>query len=83
MPKHQPKKYFDARGRLIVRPYRVFDLCNIYGVSTRTLQNWIKPHSEEIGERTGKYYSVLQVECMLKRFGRPKFVETSLERKRE
>jgi len=69
MRKH--KQYFDHDGRLFVKQYRIVDLCIIFDIDRKTMRSWIKAHSQEIGERVGNYYSALQVECMLTKFGRP------------
>jgi len=75
MRKRKRNRYFDKEGRLIVKPYRIVDLCAIFDVSYRTLRSWIDIHVREIGERIGKYYTAIQVERMLIIFGRPCYVE--------
>ena len=71
MAKHSLKKYFDISGNLIVKPYRMMDLCIIFDVSYKTLRKWIQEYREEIGIRKGIYYSTVQVGIMLGKFGRP------------
>ncbi|HEX9510606.1 MAG TPA: hypothetical protein VF939_08985 [Puia sp.] len=71
MAKHSLKKYFDASGNLIVKPYRMMDLCIIFDVHYKTLHKWIQGYREEIGDRRGIYYNAAQVEVMLGKFGRP------------
>ncbi len=71
------KKYFDNSGNLIVKPYRMMDLCIIFDVHYKTLRKWIQQHQNEIGDKFGIYYSAAQVECMLGKFGRPHVVQTS------
>ena len=71
MAKHSLKKYFDGNGNLIVKPYRMMDLCIIFDVHYKTLRGWIEGHREEIGDRRGIYYNTAQVETMLRRFGKP------------
>ncbi|GGA90029.1 hypothetical protein [Puia dinghuensis] len=75
MSQRKPKQYFDEGGRLIVKPYRIIDLCAIFDVSYRTMRHWIDTHSAAIGEKEGNYYTAIQVECMLETFGRPHFAE--------
>jgi hypothetical protein len=81
MAQHKQKQYFDEEGRLFVQPYRIIDLCSIFGVDYKTLRSWIGPHEKEIGEKMGNYYTVIQVECMLAKFGRP-HVEAPSPKKR-
>ena len=52
-------------------PFTTKDLSGIYGVSNKTFLNWIKPHSDKIGERRGRFYSVNQVQIIFDKLGRP------------
>lgn len=63
--------FYDDRGHLIVRPYRLKDLAAIYGVSTYTMKKWIKAHAKAYSDKTRKYYSVLQVRAILDALGHP------------
>lgn len=54
-----------------LRPYTPKDLCNMYGVSKKTLLTWLKPFAAEIGNRTGHFYTVAQVEIIVNRLGIP------------
>ena len=44
-----------------VRPYKLKELINLYGVSRRTLLKWLKYYENEIGVRDGHYYNITQV----------------------
>jgi len=52
-------------------PFSTKDLSGIYGVSNKTFLNWIKPFAEEIGERRGRYFSVIQVQIIFNKLGIP------------
>lgn len=71
MSKHTPKRYFDSSGSLILKPYRMSDLENIYDVDARTLKKWLKVYESEIGERNGTYYTVQQVLTIVEKIGMP------------
>ena len=59
-------------SQLQVRPYSYKELTQLYGVSKRTFQNWLKPFMEEIGEKRGRYFTVNQIEIVFKKLGFPK-----------
>jgi len=46
---------------IYVKPYSLKELAGMYGVTTRTLRNWMFPFQNEIGKRIGIYYSIKQV----------------------
>lgn len=54
-----------------VKPYTHKDLSIFYGVSEKTFSNWLKPFQDEIGEKRGHFYTVLQVEIILAKIGIP------------
>jgi hypothetical protein len=56
-----------------IKPYSTKELSLIYGVSDRTLGKWLLPFKAEIGKRTGRYYTIVQVEIILKRIGMPPY----------
>ena len=55
-----------------VRPYTYKELTQLYGVSKKTLLRWLRPFKEEIGEKTGRYYTTKQVDTIFQRVGFPK-----------
>jgi transposase-like protein len=60
--------YYEMKA---VKPYSLTELSKIYGVCDRTLAKWLKPFSDEIGEKHGRYYTVLQVEIIIQKIGVP------------
>jgi len=66
------KQYFDEEGKLLIKPYRLKDLCAIYDMNYQTLNRWIKRHPQELSKRNGNYYSVDQVEFFIKQYGLPR-----------
>jgi hypothetical protein len=53
--------------------YAPRELADMYGISLRTLNKWLKPHREKIGQRpAGTYlYSLKQVKIIFDVLGQP------------
>lgn len=49
-----------------IRPYSLTELAAIYGVTNRTMKNWIVKHDAAVGEKVGRLYTALQVKLFLK-----------------
>ncbi|MBS1773407.1 MAG: hypothetical protein JST82_11165 [Bacteroidetes bacterium] len=62
-----------------VRPYSYKELTQLYGVSKKTLLNWIQPFKEEIGEKRGRYFTVNQVDIIFRKLGFPKNLKDDLK----
>lgn len=58
-----------------VKPYSLTELARIYGVTNRTMKNWIVKHDESIGEKVGRLYTTLQVKIIFERLGLPGKIE--------
>jgi len=54
-----------------IRPYNLTELSGIYGVTIRTMKNWLIRHHEAIGEKTGRLYTALQVKIIFEKLGLP------------
>ncbi len=54
-----------------VKPYSLTELAVLYGVSNRTIKNWIKPFQNLIGKKVGRYYTIPQVKIILFNLGLP------------
>ena len=52
-----------------IRPYTLSELAALYGVSTKTMRNWLLPHQESIGKRVGRLYTTLQVKIIFEKLG--------------
>lgn len=53
-------------------------LAQMYGVSWRTFQNWIKKVEHEVGKKTGHFYHVPQVRIIFKLFGIPQKINMAV-----
>jgi hypothetical protein len=54
-----------------VKPYSITELANLYGVTNRTMKNWLTPHGEAIGTKVGRLYTALQVKTIFEKIGLP------------
>ncbi len=60
------------QDRTQARPMTKTELAILYGVSTKTLNKWIKPFKEEIGATTGTYIlTINQVRTIFDKIGEP------------
>lgn len=58
-----------------VRPYSTKELAQIYGVCDKTLLKWMKPFTDDIGEKRGRFFTVAQVEVIFNKLGMPYRIE--------
>jgi uncharacterized protein YjcR len=58
-------------NRIEIKPYSLTELANIYGVTNRTMKNWITRHDEAVGEKIGRLYTTLQVKIIFEKLGLP------------
>ncbi len=54
-----------------IKPYTPSELADVYGVSRKTLNTWLKPHREAVGKRESIYYTALQVKIIFEKLGLP------------
>lgn len=54
-----------------IKPCTLTQLSAIYGVHLRTMQKWIAPHQEAIGQKQGRIYTALQVKVIFEKLGLP------------
>lgn len=78
MATHKIKSFYDDEGSLIIKPYRLIDLAQIFDVNYRTFKRWISNIEKEMGKADGKYYSIKQVEYMIAQFGLPRKLNTAV-----
>lgn len=58
-------------NRLKIVPMGITELAHAYCVSNKTMRNWLKPHSEQIGERIGLLYTPKQIRAIYDCLGLP------------
>lgn len=54
-----------------IRAYATRELAEMYGVSPKTMRNWLKPHMQSIGQRKGWYFNTRQVRIIFDKLGHP------------
>jgi hypothetical protein len=54
-----------------IKPYSIKELSELYGMGSRTIQRWLLPFKDELGERNGRYYTVKQVGKIFELLGEP------------
>lgn len=59
------------RFSLEMRPYTLKELCSMFKMERRAFRNMIRKHESKIGEPSGRYYNVLQVETLMNCVGFP------------
>ena len=64
-------------NKIIVKPYTIGELADLYNVSVRTFRTWLKPFQEEIGKRIGHTYNVTQVRIIFKKLSVPGIISES------
>lgn len=58
-----------------IKPYALKELAAIYGITPRTMKNWITRHEAAIGDKVGRLYSNLQVKIIFEKLGLPGIAE--------
>jgi len=66
-----------------IRPYLHKELAALYTISWPTFTVWIKPFSEEIGQKVGHYYTKKQVEKIFELLEHPDAPQNSLKENRK
>jgi transposase len=61
----------NTQHKNIIRPYTHKELSRLYGVSWLTLQRWLKPFEESIGQKNGHFYTSRQVNIIFEKLGYP------------
>ena len=55
-----------------LKAYSYKELATLYGISHRTLKNWLEPFTHDIGEKRGRYFTVKQMKVVFQKLGYPK-----------
>ena len=68
-------KIENGKKVIVLKPYTKKEIANLYGVCIRTLNKWLEPFKEEIGERRGWFYTVAQVKIIFNKLQPPSTME--------
>ena len=58
-----------------LKAYTKNELRTLYGIPTRTFNQWVDPFKDELGIGTGNYLTVKQVRFIFEHFGIPGVIE--------
>jgi hypothetical protein len=70
------RNYYDDEGNLLIKPYRLKDLAEIYGVCNRTMKKWITNAAPEVQRNRSQFYSIPNVTIIVEALGLPQKFET-------
>ena len=70
------RNYYDDEGHLLIKPYRLKDLAEIYGVCNRTMKKWITGAAPEVQRNRSQFYSIPNVTIIVGALGLPQKIET-------
>lgn len=54
-----------------VRPYTLKEICSMYGMSYKTMRSLLLPIAQKIGPKSGRLFTVHQVEIIFEHIGLP------------
>ena len=61
----------NTTNEITVKASTTKELAAMYGISAKTFRTWLQPHQKSIGEKVGRYYSVLQIRIIFDKLGYP------------
>lgn len=69
------RNYFNVDGNLIIKPYQLQHLGEIYEVHPRTVRRWIDKLVPQIGKKKVKYFTIEEVILIVNAIGLPQIIE--------
>ena len=57
-----------------LRPYCLKELAALYDVKPRTVKIWLEPFLNVIGKKSGRFYTIKQVQIIFEKIGEPKTI---------
>ena len=69
------RNYYTAEGNLIIKPYQLHHLAEIYDVHPRTVRRWIDKLAPQIGRKKVKYFTIEEVVIIVNAIGLPQIIE--------
>jgi hypothetical protein len=70
------RNYYDEEGNLLIKPYRLKDLAEIYGVCNRTMKKWIAGAAPEAKRNRSQFFPIPAVAVIIEALGLPQRIET-------
>lgn len=69
------RPYFDDDGNLIIKPYQMKQLAEIYKVHRKTLSRWIYGIVPNIDKKKRKYFTIEEVVTIVNAIGLPHTIQ--------
>ena len=69
------RNYFNADGNLVIKPYQLQHLAEIYEVHPRTVRRWIDKLVPQLGKKKVKYFTIEEVILIVNAIGLPQIIE--------
>lgn len=60
-----------TKDEIMVKPYSISELSQLYGVSVKTFKKWLHPIKRKVGTKQGRFYTVKQTETLFNHLGLP------------
>lgn len=70
------RSYYDDEDNLLIKPYRLKDLAEIYGVCNRTMKNWITNAAPLAKRNRSQFFPIPDVKMIVEALGLPQKIET-------
>ena len=61
----------NSTNTIEIKAYSISELARMYGISNKTINRWMKPHTHLLGKREGRYYTARQVRIIFTKLGLP------------
>ena len=68
---HWLSKDTELNSNIILRPFCLKELCQMYNVTYKTIHKWLSPFKHLLGERNGYLYNIHQVRLIFLKLGPP------------
>ena len=70
------RNFYDDEGGFIIKPYRLKDLAEIYGVCNKTMKKWITNAAPEATRNRSQFYPISAIASIVDALGLPQRIET-------
>lgn len=72
-----------TKDEIMVKPYSISELSQLYGVSVKTFKKWLHPIKRKVGTKHGRFYTVKQIQTLFQHFGLPYPIEIKQIKKKK
>ncbi len=68
------KQEKSAPHQIQLKAYSKKELAELYKISAKSLQTWLTPFENELGQRRGRYYNPKQMKIIFEKLGIPQVI---------